>query len=144
MGKASRDKGARGERKVVNALKDMGVESKRVPLSGASGGIFSGDLLTYLPMIDPDYPRTNHLVLRGEVKWRKNAEGFKQINAWLGKNELLFLLQDRKDPLVVLPWKTFNALFGGVKVGPADEDSEQRGDDSVPGSLDWAKAAIKK
>jgi len=38
-GKMSRDKGARVERELVAKLKEAGVDSKKVPLSGAVGWI---------------------------------------------------------------------------------------------------------
>ena len=42
-GKSSRDKGLRVEREIVNALRELGVDAERVPLSGSAGGSFSGD-----------------------------------------------------------------------------------------------------
>ena len=44
MGKMSRDKGARRERELVNIFKDNNIHAERVPLSGAAGGRFSGDV----------------------------------------------------------------------------------------------------
>ena len=44
-GKMSRDKGGRVERELANAFKAAGIPAERVPLSGAAGGSFSGDLL---------------------------------------------------------------------------------------------------
>ena len=45
MGRMSRSKGSRVEREFVNKLRDSGVYAERVPLSGAAGGQFSGDLV---------------------------------------------------------------------------------------------------
>src|SRR4051812_19739032 len=42
-GRRSRDKGARVERAIVNALQTGGFAAERVPLSGAAGGRYSGD-----------------------------------------------------------------------------------------------------
>lgn len=44
MGKMSRDKGARVEREIVARHEAIGVHAGRVPLSGAAGGRFSGDV----------------------------------------------------------------------------------------------------
>ena len=42
-GRRSRSKGARTERRIVNALQANGMAAVRVPLSGAVGGRFAGD-----------------------------------------------------------------------------------------------------
>jgi len=44
MGKFSRDKGARGEREIVGRHLALGIRAERVPLSGAGGGSFRGDV----------------------------------------------------------------------------------------------------
>jgi len=105
-GKASRDKGARREREFVNLLKKEGIKAERVPLSGACGGSYSGDIRLWLHncgfLPDEEYV--------AEVKCRKNGAGFKTINKWLADNDMLFLKQDRIDPMVVLTWDSFLAL----------------------------------
>ena len=106
MGKASRDKGNRIEREIVNLLKDSGIHAERVPLSGAAGGLFTGDI-TFLDYI-------------AEVKARKGGTGFKTIERWLGDNDMLFLRKDRSAPLVVNPWDKFIRLLQPPQV--ADED----------------------
>jgi len=90
-GKASRDKGNRGERDLVNRLKAYGFEAERVPLSGAAGGTFSGDLRVVVA----------GETLSCEVKVRGN--GFKQLYDWLGDNHCLIVRADRKQPLLVIP-----------------------------------------
>ena len=40
----SRDKGNRREREIVQRHRDLGIDAQRVPLSGAAGGRFSGDI----------------------------------------------------------------------------------------------------
>ena len=45
-GRRSRSKGARTERGIVNALKASGIAAVRVPLSGAVGGRFGGDIMS--------------------------------------------------------------------------------------------------
>lgn len=67
MGKRSRDKGARGERMLVHLLQERGYAAERVPLSGAAGGSYSGDLS--VPVLGIDR--------RIEAKWR--AGGFAQL-----------------------------------------------------------------
>jgi hypothetical protein len=47
----SRDKDARFERAIVHALKAGGFAAERVPLSGAAGGRYSGDIV--LPLMGP-------------------------------------------------------------------------------------------
>ena len=42
-GRCSRIKGARTERRIVDALQATGIAAIRVPLSGAVGGRFAGD-----------------------------------------------------------------------------------------------------
>ena len=51
-GRRSRSKGVRTERAIVNALKASGIAAVRVPLSGAVGGRFAGDIL--LPFMGRD------------------------------------------------------------------------------------------
>jgi Holliday junction resolvase len=43
-----RNKGARTERGIVNALLANGIAAARVPLSGAAGGRFAGDIILSL------------------------------------------------------------------------------------------------
>ena len=93
MGKASRDKGGRTERAVVKLLQSFGSAAERVPLSGASGGRYCGDVS--VPVLGDDK------IL--EVKCR--ADGFKQIYEWLGDNYGLVIKADRSEPLICLRLK---------------------------------------
>lgn len=104
MGKASRDKGNRRERELVKRHIAMGIHAERVPLSGAAGGSFSGDVDVYV-----DGPDEAPLV--AELKARANGEGFITLEKWLGDNDLLFLHRDRQEPMVVLPWRTWAELL---------------------------------
>lgn len=97
MGNSAKRKGDRIEREIVHLHQAMGVPAQRVPLSGAAGGRFSGDVWI------------GDLI--AEVKCRGNGEGFITLERWLGENDLLFLRRDRKTPLVVLPWKTYEELI---------------------------------
>ena len=108
MGKFSRDKGARRERELVNRHKAIGVHAARVPLSGAAGGRFSGDVDVY--------PFGEHnAALVAELKARSNGEGFKTLEGWMGDNDLLFLWRDRSEPMVVMPWATWVDILERVK-----------------------------
>jgi hypothetical protein len=91
MGRASRDKGGREERLLVKLLQATGFAAERVPLSGAMGGKFGGDIS--LPLIGRD--------MRVESKVRQN--GFREIYRWLENADLLIVRSDRRPPLVVLP-----------------------------------------
>jgi hypothetical protein len=115
VGKAQRDKGGRVERKVVSLLRSEGIAAERVPLSGAAGGSFSGDIALDLPALEDTR-------VTAEVKARKGGEGFKQLERWLGDNDLLFLARDRKKPLVVMPFSLFADLAtGDVPKGTWDD-----------------------
>lgn len=95
MGKASRDKGARYERHCVHRLQDEGFAAERIPLSGAAGGSFAGDIT--FPLMGEDR--------RAECK--KRARGFSQLYQWLEDHYCLFAAADRADDLVVLRLSDF-------------------------------------
>ena len=98
MGKSQRDKGQRIERELVHLHLAAGVPCERVPLSGAAGGSYSGDLL-----ICGEYT--------GEVKARASGAGWKVLEGWLIDNDMLFLRRDRQQPLVLLPWGAYTELM---------------------------------
>jgi hypothetical protein len=89
-GRRSRNKGARIEREIVRALQAKGLAASRVPLSGAVGGRFSGDVV--LPLLGRD--------LCVEVKAR--ADGFRELYSWLASRDVLIVKADRQPPLVVV------------------------------------------
>jgi Holliday junction resolvase len=89
-GRRSRSKGARAERGILNALKASGIAAVRVPLSGAVGGRFAGDVV--LPLTGRD--------LCVEVKAR--ADGFRELYRWLDPRDVLIVKADRREPLVVV------------------------------------------
>lgn len=91
MGKSQRDKGARAERELAKLL-----GGERVPLSGAAGGSYKGDVV--VPYLGT-----------GECKARKN--GFKQLYDWLTDRDFLALKADRKEWLVVLRAKDVKLLL---------------------------------
>ena|SRR3990167_11281517 len=98
MANRSKEKGSRREREIVDLHKDIGVGCSRVPLSGAVGGDYSGDI------------RIANLGT-GEVKSRANGQGFATLERWLGQNAALFLRRDRAKPIVVLSWETYAKLI---------------------------------
>jgi len=100
-GKPSRDKGARVEREIVNLLKENGLFAERVPLSGAAGGSYSGDVRFGKSCAN----------WVGEVKARKDGSGFKTLDRWLGDNDTLFLKKNNADIMVVLPLDRFLELM---------------------------------
>jgi hypothetical protein len=61
-----------------------------VPLSGAAGGAWSGDI--HLELLGR--------ILKVEVKARRE---FATLHHWLTKSDLLLLKADRQPPLAVLP-----------------------------------------
>lgn len=101
MGKMQRRKGYRVEHEIVAAHLKEGIQCERVPLSGAAGGSYTGDLR----ILD---------FWTAEVKARKNGGGFKTIEDWLGENDMLFLKRNQKPPLVVLPWDVYIHLMYDV------------------------------
>jgi hypothetical protein len=104
MGKRSRDKGTRRERELVQAHREIGVEARRVPLSGACDG-YPGDVVVEVPAVGR---------LVAESKARAAGDGFKTIDSWLGDNDLLLLVRDRAAPVVVLPWRTWSRILAAL------------------------------
>ena len=105
MGKAQRDKGARFERHVVHVLQDHAIGAERVPLSGAAGGSYSGDVS--MPLMGKDMT----------LECKKRKDGQKQIRAWLGDNYGLVLGADRKEDLVVIRLTDFAKLVACAEKG---------------------------
>lgn len=89
-GRRSRDKGARVERNIVRTLKAGGFAAERVPLSGAAGGRFSGEVVLALQGRD----------LCLEVKAR--SDGFRELYAWLQDRDVLIVKADRQEALIVV------------------------------------------
>jgi Holliday junction resolvase len=95
MSSKSKIKGNRGENKIVAAFIEQNFYACRVPLSGAAGGEFSGDVFI-------DGVLSRRMVT--EVKSRRTSGVFwKTITKYLADNDMLFLIEDRQDPLVVIP-----------------------------------------
>ena len=109
MGRMSRTKGGRVERELVNKLKESGIAAERVPLSGAAGGTFSGDVLIQGALL-------------AEVKARKDGEGVKTLEGWLGENDMLLLKRNNAEPLAVMPWDVLVTFLTNMDIGDAPED----------------------
>jgi Holliday junction resolvase len=89
-GRRSRSKGTRTERSIVNALRASGIGAVRVPLSGAVGGRFAGDIV--LPLLGRDFC----------VEVKARAAGFRELYSWLTDRDVLIVKADRQEPLVVV------------------------------------------
>ena len=100
LGKASRDKGGRFERELVNTAKLHGLEAYRVPLSGAAAG-FKNDIL----------------IKRGRETWeieaKKRATGFKFLYDNIEGADVLVVGADRQKPLAIMDYEDFCDLIGG-------------------------------
>lgn len=90
-GRFSRNKGLRMERELVNLFLDAGISAERVPLSGAAGGSFSGDI-SFAAVPGKDWV--------GEVKAR--ATGFARLYKLLDTNSTAHLTDDLGAPVAVL------------------------------------------
>lgn len=101
MGKSQRQKGLRIEREMVNKLKEFGLPAERVPLSGAAGGSYTGDLIVCGE--------------RAEVKARKGGAGFGLLYRWIEGVTYLIVKTDREQPLVVMELDQFATILGGDK-----------------------------
>jgi len=110
-GRACRQRGDAAERKLVEMHKEIGCKAERVPLSGSAGYQGKGhdvDIYAFGPDAAP---------MICEVKKRKGGGGFVQIESWLADHDALFLMRDRADPLVVLPWRVWKRFAGTHDVG---------------------------
>ena len=96
-----RAKGMRSERQIVAMHIRAGVPASKVPLSGSVGGEFSGDVRVGV----------GDKQLLAEVKARSKGQQFVMINKWLANNDLLFCKADHRDPIVVMPQKTYLKLI---------------------------------
>ena len=103
MGKASRDKGARFEREVVHILQDYGRAGERVPLSGAAGGSFSGDVTA--PVLGDDWL----------IECKARARDFTRLYQWLDGADALVIKADRKRPLVVLDLRRALKILSAIE-----------------------------
>ncbi len=130
MGKASRDKGLRRERAIVDLHRKCGIHAERVPLSGALRYRGNGaDVDIYVRGREP---------LKAEVKARGEGSGFRTLERWLGSNDVLFLIRDRATPLVVVPlhvWMEVVSLSSAQAEPDADADRCARRRGAEQGAL---------
>ena len=137
MGKASRDKGLRRERAIVQLHTACGLRAERVPLSGATRYRGNGaDVDLYARGPEP---------LKAEVKARSEGQGFRTLEGWLGDNDALFLVRDRATPLVVLPLHIWLEVAGrSARLDPdADVDRRERRSAAEQGSLPTTDAIAR-
>ena len=118
MGKASRDKGLRRERAIVEIHTKSGLRAERVPLSGAVHYRGNG--------ADVDLHVRGGEPIKAEVKARGNGDGFRTLERWLGGNDALFLWRDRAAPFVVLPLHVWLEVAGRSARADADLDADRR------------------
>ena len=104
-GKEVRQKGNRIEREIVSRHQSIGIKAERYPLSGASRFRGSGH------DVDVYALGRNEAPLVAEVKGRKNGQGFTLLEKWLGDYDILFVRRNNADPLVVLPWSTWQRIL---------------------------------
>ncbi len=118
MGKASRDKGLRRERAIVDLHSKCGLRAERVPLSGATHYRGNG--------ADVDLYVRGSAPVKAEVKARGDGDGFRTLERWLGGNDALFLWRDRAAPFVVLPLHVWLEIAGRSARCDADLDTDRR------------------
>jgi Holliday junction resolvase len=111
-GRASRQKGDREERKLVEQHKAIGVHAERYPLSGASRFRGKGHDLDIYSFGRDAAPMV------AECKSRKAGNGFVQLERWLGEYDALFLRRNNADAMVLLPWRTWAALLEKIRRTP--------------------------
>ena len=100
-GRSPKNKGALFEREVVALLQERGLAAEKMPLSGALGGKYGGDVSC---PVRTESKRTvgslGHTDQKIECKRR--ARAFASIDKWLGKNYALVIRDDRSRPMVVM------------------------------------------
>jgi Holliday junction resolvase len=104
-GRASRAKGDRIERELVDRHKEIGIHAERYPLSGASRFRGSGHDIDIYPFGREAAP------IVAEVKGRKSGAGFVTLERWIADYDALFLRRNNADPLVVVPWRIWVRLL---------------------------------
>lgn len=117
-GSRSRRKGTRAERELVTLLRNAGIAAERVPLSGAVGGRFAGDvLLADGRRAEVKIRRTGLSLLYrliGDnlrpVTVDPTARGASQVNKWLDTADVLFARTDR------MPWLVVERSLGLLRV----------------------------
>ena len=115
MSSKAKIKGTRVENEIVKLYKKEGYKARRQPMSGAISA-FPHDVF-----IDDLHEGTN-----AEVKARKNGEGFKQLEDWKGKADLLILKRNNKSPMVVMDWELYRIYLNDIKRPTTVEAREEK------------------
>ena len=97
MSSKQKVKGSGFEREIVDLHKSLGIECEKIPLSGALGGKYRGDIQV--------------AGLIGECKRRRKnfTSLYKAINQ--DDADLLFVRDDNQQTLVVLPLETYKCFL---------------------------------
>ena len=95
-------------------LRSLGLDARKTAYTGRRGTEDAPDVSVVVPGLG---------TLNVEVKLRKDARGFRQVQTWLDHNfaDLLVLKADREDPLVALAWDTFEKIVDALKARFADD-----------------------
>ena len=132
-GRASRQKGDRREREIVAQHIEIGIHSERVPLSGAQRYQGNGADIDVYALGRDAAPMVC------EVKARKvgasDSGGFTTMERWLSDYDALFLKRDRRPPLVLLPWRSWERLLKaipGAAVSRQPREGRRQWDDMLP------------
>jgi hypothetical protein len=89
MSRRSRDKGQHAERLIVCLLQNQGIAAEKI------SGMYKPGADISVPLLGRD------LVVESKVR----DSGFKQLYDWLWGRDILVLRADRREPLVVVPFK---------------------------------------
>ena len=111
MGKASRDKGCRGEREIVRLHKAMKIPAERVPLSGAMNYQHNAEDVDIYPFGEDEG------ALVCQVKRQATDAGWKTILGQLGEADALFFRTDRSEWHVMVPMRVWRRLVMYVAGG---------------------------
>ena len=102
MGNRAKRKGTRVENKIKKLFLDLGIPTRRQPMSGAIVG----------------FPHDVYADVMGglsiECKARKGAKGFVTMEKWQGSADLLVIVSDYQEPRVKMRWRKFKELMGYV------------------------------
>lgn len=115
-GRASKNKGKKGEREVANLLKDYGFEAKR--------GVQFGKGMSDNPDVKHNIPNTHIEVKRTESLSLYKAMEQAKEDAKEGQKPVVFHRRSRQEWLVVLRAEDYLKMEGGAKIeAPEDYDS---------------------
>ena len=102
MANPAKRKGTRVENKIKKLFLELGINTRRQPMSGAIVGFphdVWADVMGGLSI---------------ECKARKGGKGFVTMEKWQGSADLLVLVSDYQEPRVQMRWRKFKELMGYV------------------------------